>query len=385
MGIQTTSRALIDRLIGFPTVSADSNLDLIHFVGDYLTSWGVPFRLSHDATRSKANLFATIGEGGGGLVLSGHTDVVPTVGQAWSSDPFQVVQRGSRLYGRGACDMKGFLAIALAMVPQFLAKRLSAPIHLAFSYDEEVGCFGAQELIADLAKAGIRPAMALIGEPTSMQVINAHKGSDCFCTSITGVAVHSSQPQRGVSATFAAGRTIAFIAEMAREAELRADPSSDFTPPYTTFNVGMIGGGTAHNIVPSAATVNWEYRLVPWDDGAAVRARFDGFIEDSLRPWLVGQDPRAGVDTIRTAGIPPLKPDADSAIEKLALQLTGQNRAGAVAFGTEAGLFQQAGIQPVICGPGSIDQAHQPDEFIELDQIVACERFLDRLTDQLAA
>ena len=372
---------LLDRLVALPTVSQDSNLALIELVRDTLARSGVAVRLTFNDERTKANLFATIGDGPGGIVLSGHTDVVPVAGQAWTSDPFTMVERDGRLYGRGTADMKGFIATALALVPELVARRLPEPVHLAFSYDEEVGCLGVHHLIADLKTAGIAPRLALIGEPTSMRVVNAHKGICANQTLITGVPAHSSQPQRGVNAIAAAGSMIAFIEQEARAAEQRARSIGDFEPPYTTYNIGVVHGGTAMNIIAERAELQWEFRNVPWDDSAELLARAERFVADDLRPRLQARDARADAVTACRVEVPGLMPDPESPAVRLALRLTGQNRAGTVAFSTEAGLFQRAGIAAVICGPGSIDDAHRADEFVERRQLEACGRFLRQVVD----
>lgn len=384
-----TSRAFIDRLIGFPTVSADSNLDLIDYARTYLESWGAEIRLTRDASGKKANLFATLPGSSsgmnGGLVLSGHTDVVPVVGQAWTSDPFKVVEKNGRLYGRGTCDMKSFCAISLAMVPEIVAKKLPYPVHLAFSYDEEVGCLGASEMIADIVKTGIKPRFAVIGEPTLMQVVNAHKGCACYQTHVRGVPVHSSQPHRGASAIFTAARIVGAIEEEANRAKGRARTGYDFDPPYTTINCNMIEGGTAFNIIPQDAVLSWEFRLAPWDDAASITGPIQRYIETEAMPRLRAEHPDADIWTEAICAIPPLRPDSESALEPLALAVTGNNRPLQVAYGAEAGMFQQAGIDTIICGPGSIDQAHQPDEWIDINEIGLCEDFIRKLTDRLAA
>jgi len=371
---------LLDRLVALPTVSQDSNLALIEFVRDYLARHGVAARLTFNAERTKANLFATIGAGPGGIVLSGHTDVVPVAGQAWTSDPFTMTERDGRLHGRGTADMKGFIATALALVPELASGTPPEPIHLALSYDEEVGCLGVHDLLADLADAGIAPRLAIIGEPTSMRVVNAHKGICSHRTRITGVPGHSSQPHRGVNALVAAGRMIEFLEREARAAEARARPTGDFEPPFTTYNVGVLNGGTAMNIIAASAEMLWEFRNVPWDDSAALRARADRFVADELRAALKARDARADAATELLVEVPALVPDPESPAVRLALRLTGQNRTATVAFSTEAGLFQRAGIAAVICGPGSIDDAHKADEFVERSQLAACAAFLRRVT-----
>jgi len=377
--IAATPIELLDRLIALPTVSRDSNLALIEFVRDHLARFGVAARLTFNAERTKANLFATLGTGVGGIVLSGHTDVVPVAGQAWTGDPFVMVERDGRFYGRGTADMKGFIATALALVPEFLARAQAEPIHLALSYDEEVGCLGVHGLLADLAGAAIAPRLAIIGEPTSMQVIDAHKGICSQRTRITGVPFHSSQPQRGVNAIAAAARMVDFLEQEAASAAARARPAGDFEPPYTTYNVGTISGGSAVNIIAASAELLWEFRNVPWDDPDMLRARADRFVADDLRVRLKAHDPRADAATEHLVEVPALVSDPDSPAVRLALRLTGQNRTGTVAFSTEAGLFQRAGIAAVICGPGSIDDAHRADEFVARSQLEACAAFLRRV------
>jgi acetylornithine deacetylase len=373
---------MIRRLIAFDTVSARSNLELIHFARDYLKEFGIDSRLTFDDGRNKANLLAMIGPHvPGGIVLSGHTDVVPVAGQPWDSDPFAVVERAGRLYGRGTADMKSFIAIALALVPEFLAARLRVPIYLALSYDEEVGCLGVGGLLADMARELPRPAIAIVGEPTSMKLINRHKGFYSFATIVTGRDGHSSATHRGVSAIAYAAEIIGFLTNLGAEVA-RSGPGDDgFDPPYTTVNVGTIGGGTAVNIISRQCSIEWEFRPIPGFDTPSIRRRLDGFIAESILPRMRAVAPEADVVTTLHSGSPPLVPQTDSPAEALVRLLTGANTAHAVSFGTEASLFQEAGIPTVICGPGSIDQAHKPNEFIDLDQIEACIAFLRKLTD----
>ncbi len=375
-----TPREMAERLVGFDTTSAKSNLDLIEFVEGYLQGHGVPTRRTVDATGRKANLFATLGpEVAGGVVLSGHTDVVPVAGQPWTSDPFVAVERNGRLYGRGTADMKSFLAVALALVPEALASGLQVPLHLALSYDEEVGCLGVGDLIADVKAHLPPPRIVVIGEPTSLQLINANKGIAGFETSITGKEAHSSQPHRAANAIIAAAKLIGFLAGLADEKRQAGPKDGRFEPPFTTLNVGTVSGGNALNIVPRHARFAWEFRLVPGDDGDEIVTRFRRFAAQEVLPDLHRTAPEAEIETKALAQVPPLTPEPDSAAEALIRRLTGANRAETVCFATEGGLFQEAGFSTVICGPGSIDQAHQPDEFIELAQIEACEAFLRKL------
>ncbi|MEQ9333124.1 acetylornithine deacetylase [Thalassobaculum sp.] len=376
------SIAMIERLVGYDTTSRNSNLELIEDVRGYLAEHGVEARLTRDETGGKANLWATIGpDVAGGVVLSGHTDVVPVDGQKWTSDPFAVARRDGRLYGRGTCDMKGFVATALALVPEMASAGLKVPIHLALSYDEEVGCLGVRGIIQDVTGNLPRPRAVIVGEPTSMQLIGGNKGTRVYHTDITGVPAHSSQPSLGASAIDAAARLVGFLGELGREFEADADPLSAFDPPCSTFNVGVIHGGTAHNIVAETCHLTWSVRLVPTDDADAIEARIRRFCDDELEPVLKAAAPHAGVVTVRVTDVPGLQPDETSAAEALVRHLTGLNASGVVAYGAEAGLFQQAGIPAVIFGPGSIDQAHKADEFVDVSQIDECGAFVEKLID----
>ena len=372
-------REMIERLVGFDTVSERSNLDLIDFVESYLADHGIESRRTYDATHNKANLFATIGpEIAGGVVLSGHTDVVPVIGQAWDSDPFQVVEKGQRLYGRGTADMKSFLAIALALVPEAKSANLKVPIHLALSYDEEVGCFGAEGLIEDVKANLPLPRMVIVGEPTSMKLVDAHKGCASFVTTVSGKEAHSSQPHMAAHAVFAAAELIAFLSQIADE-KVAGPQNERFDPPYTTVNVGTASGGTALNIIPRHATFEWEYRIMPGDDGAEILKRFNEYAERTVLPKLRRWTPEANIETVTVCDVPALLPEDDSPAEALVRLLTGINHCEAVSYCAEAGMFQEASFSTVICGPGSIDQAHRPNEFIDIDQVSACETFLRKL------
>ncbi|MEM7222983.1 MAG: acetylornithine deacetylase [Pseudomonadota bacterium] len=377
-------REMIERLIAFDTTSAGSNLELIAFVEDYLAGHGVASRRSSGEAK-KANLFATVGpEVEGGVVLSGHTDVVPVANQAWVTDPFQVVEQDGKLYGRGTSDMKSFLAIALALVPRMLEAGIRVPLHLALSYDEEVGCLGVRSMIADIETALPAPRAVLVGEPTSMKLVNAHKGINAFVTRVTGKEAHSSQTHRSASAIMAAARLIGHLEQVAAEKRENGPFDERFEPPHTTVSVGTFEGGTALNIVPRHAHFVWEYRLLPGDDGAAIEAGFRALAEDHVLPSLRATAPEADIVTETISAVPPLRPESDSPAEDLVRHLSGTNLTDAVSFGTEGGLFQDAGFSTVVCGPGSIDQAHQPNEFIELSQVAACEDFLRKLIDWAA-
>jgi acetylornithine deacetylase len=378
-----TPREMIEKLIAFDTTSRNSNLELIGFIGDYLKGHGIDCSLSHDETGAKANLFATIGEKeDGGIVLSGHTDVVPVDGQDWASDPFKIDERDGKLYGRGTCDMKSFVAIVLALVPEFLARPLKQPVHLAFSYDEEVGCLGVHRLIEDIRAQGIRPQAAIIGEPTEMAVVDAHKGIAGYRTSFRGVAAHSSATHIGVSATHAAGRFVAFLDDLFEEMQARARPDLGFLPPYTTIQVGIVDGGTASNIIAQDCLVDWHFRAMPTDEPQEIVDRALAYLDD-LRKRMQAHRKEADITTTQRASVPPLKPDDASPATSLALALTGSNDVAKASFATEAGLFQGDGIAAVVCGPGSIAQAHQPDEFITLEQVDAGTAFVRRLIERL--
>ncbi|SMF06969.1 acetylornithine deacetylase [Tistlia consotensis] len=369
-------------LVGFDTTSRESNLKLIDWVEAYLADYGVACRRSYDDAGGKANLLATIGPSvEGGIVLSGHTDVVPVDGQSWTSDPFRMVARNGRLYGRGTADMKAFSAVALALVPDFLERPLARPIHLALSYDEEVGCIGVHRLVADLSANLPRPGLVMVGEPTEMRVVNAHKGVSGFVTRIHGKSAHSSQPHRGGNAIVAAARLIAFLHEMAEEKKTGPQSSAGFEPPHTTFGIGVIQGGSALNIVAEHCQFQWEFRRVPADDPAEILGRFERYAREVVLPDLRRHAPDAEIVTETLAAVPPLAPEDDGLAETLLKRLTDANQAHVVSYGTEGGVFQQAGLSTVVCGPGSIDQAHQPDEFIEAKQLELCAEVMLRLAD----
>jgi acetylornithine deacetylase len=376
---------MIERLVSFDTTSRNSNLELIHFVRDYLNHHGVAVDLVHNDEKTKANLYATLGEKrDGGVVLSGHTDVVPVDGQDWTSDPFSVRAAEGRLYGRGTADMKSFIAIALALAPEFLARDLKIPIHLALSYDEEVGCIGAHGLVPSITVPGARPKAVIVGEPTNMRVVNAHKGINAFRTAVSGLEAHSSAPQLGINAIIYAAELISFLATVAEELKQNADPLSRFDPPYTSIQVGRIEGGTALNIIPKECTFYWEFRDVPDEDPDALLQRFNDFAQTELLPRMRAVSDKADIVTTATSRVSGLFPENGSAAETLVMALVGSNQTFTAAYGTEAGIFQGAGVPTVVCGPGDISQAHKPDEFIELAQIEECTAFMRRLMDHMS-
>lgn len=379
------TRQILADLVAFPTVSAESNLELIAYAGEVLGAAGARLSVSRDETGTKANLFATLGpEGDGGIVLSGHTDVVPVDGQDWTGDPFTLREEDGRLFGRGSCDMKGFIACCLAMAPAFAATRLRRPVHFAFTYDEEVGCFGARALMTELGRWGVRPSAAIIGEPTMMRIIEGHKGCYEYTTEFRGLEGHGSRPERGVNAVHYAVRYIARLLELAEELKTRAPEGSRFEPPWTTLQVGRIEGGAARNVIAGHCAVEWEMRPVQPADADFVKENIQAYIDEVLKPAMKAVSTEAEIVTHVIGEVEGLEPVAESEARRIVSELTGLSEAEVVAFGTEAGLFQRAGISAVICGPGSIDQAHKPDEFVTVEQLAACLRMLERLADRLA-
>ena len=375
---------ILAQLIGFDTTSHRSNLDLISFAEEYLDRHGVRSQRIESDDGAKSNLLASIGPDiPGGIVLSGHTDVVPVTGQDWSSDPFvldtRMVEGAERHFGRGTADMKGFIAAVLAKVPDLVAANLKTPIHIALSYDEEVGCRGVGRMIAKLGDAVPMPAIAIVGEPTSMQIVTGHKGIRGFETTITGIAAHSSAPHRGVNAIAYAAEFITFLKGIAAEQEQQADPESSFMPPWTTFNFGVIKGGEAKNIIAERCSLSWEFRPLPDTDADAIEARVRTYIDDALRPALKQESARADITIKVLSAVPPMHPDPDSPAERLTRHLTGANTTHTVAYTAEASQFQAHGIPTVLLGPGDIAQAHQPDEWIAQSELEACGGFLDRL------
>jgi acetylornithine deacetylase len=379
------SRTMIERLISFNTVSRDSNLGLIEWVRDYLQGFGAKTRLTHDATGKKANLFATLGDSNKpGLILSGHTDVVPVDGQNWDSDPFVAVERDGKLYARGSADMKGFIGIALTQAPKFVAalneNRLDAPLHYALSYDEEVGCLGVRGLIRDLEENAIRPAGCVVGEPTSMQPIIAHKGTHRFRCSVHGREAHSSYVTHGVNAIEYAARLVVFIRQIADRLAQIEQRDYGFTVPYSTLSTGLIQGGIAANVVPKDCVFHFDMRTLPQASPDALYQEIRTYAQ-ALATEMRLIDANAGIDLqwmSQTVGLAAAETDA---IVQWAMQLSRNPTVGKVSYGTEAGLFQKMGVPTVICGPGDIAEAHRPNEFVALDQLAQCERFMDRILE----
>ena len=375
---------MIRKLVAFDTTSRDSNLALIDFVRGYLAELGVESELFFDADRRKANLYATLGPADrGGIMLSGHTDVVPVDGQDWSSDPFSIVERDGKLFGRGTSDMKSFVAVVLALVPEFLARKLATPIHLALSYDEEVGCIGVRSMIKAVAGRRVKPRCCIVGEPTLMKPVIAHKGKISVRCDVRGRESHSALTHLGVNAVEAGAEIIAHLKAMARRRRDHGPYDRDFAPPYTTIHTGVVKGGTALNIVPKQCSFTFEFRFLPGDPSEPLLEevkRFGASLEIEMRR----QAPETGISFEVLTDTPGLSEAADSDVAELVRALSGANQVGKVSFGTEAGLFQAADIPTIVCGPGSIDEAHRPNEFIAIDQVRQCEAFLRRLIDRVA-
>ena len=372
-------------LVSFDTESSKSNLALVDYVEDYLRAQDVPFVRSPNETGDKAALFITIGpHGDGGVLLSGHTDVVPVAGQDWTGNPFSLRREGSRLIGRGAVDMKGFDAVCLAMIPEFKAAALSRPIHIILSFDEETTCRGPLALIERFGRDLPRPAAAIIGEPTSMRVADAHKSVTTHITRVIGHEVHSANLHQGVSAVHTACLLVAELDRLGRELAEEGDPSGRFDPPYSSIHVGVIQGGTARNIVAKNCEFHWEFRGLPGVPGDLAKRRLDEYAS-VLRERSLKRFPYAGIETTIEVEVPGLAPAPGSIAETLALRLARANRTIAVPYASEAGQFQKAGLASVICGPGRIDEAHQPDEFVEVDELAACIEFMRRLASELSA
>lgn len=377
-------RELLDQLVAFPTVSRDSNLPLIHCVQDHLQQHGIASTLVPNDDGDKSNLYATIGPNvAGGVVLSGHTDVVPIDGQPWSSDPFTVTEKDGLLYGRGTCDMKAFIATALALLPEM--NDLKYPIHLALSYDEEVGCTGAPRMIEQLQTQIPTPSAVIVGEPTEMQVVTAHKGIVASRTTITGHEAHSSQTHTGVSAVMTAARLVTYLDDMAQALQANTPSGNGFEPAWTTVHVGTIAGGTAMNIIARHCDFVWDVRNIPHDDPQEVLDRFEHYCNEEMLPRMREIAPETSIQTEQFARTPAFRHEPESAAVKLAQALTHDASFSMVPFAAEAGLFQQAGFSTVICGPGSIDQAHKPDEFISLEQLDKGVAFMRKLIQHLSA
>jgi acetylornithine deacetylase len=379
-----TTTDLLDRLVSFDTTSRNSNLALIGFIRDYLDGHGVTYRVSTDAAGQKANLHAVIGpHQAGGLALSGHVDTVPVDGQAWTGDPFALRRRDGKLFARGSCDMKGFVAACLSAVPDLQARTLVRPLHLFISYDEEVGCGGAKRLIQDLGESGLRPDLCVVGEPSGMKPILAHKGKLNLDVRVRGLTGHSSEPSKGVNAVQAAGEAIAWVAREARRLAAEGPFEQGFDPPHTTIHAGTMEGGTILNIIPERAGFSMEWRVIPGDSPHRQVERLRAWIAEAIEPDMKAVHPDCGFSYDITLEMPGMALPADHVLTSVVQQVTGSNSAGKVAYGTEGGFFETAGIPTIICGPGHIAQAHQPDEWVAETQLAACDQFIRDLADRL--
>ncbi len=382
--LERTTDILSD-LIAFPTISADSNLEMIAYLAQRLEDAGARVDLHPDDSGTKANLFATLGpDVDGGILLSGHSDVVPVTDQDWTTNPFTLVEQDKRLYGRGTCDMKGFIAASIAMAPLFAQKARNRPLHFAFTYDEETGCIGARHLVQALAQRGTKPRVAIIGEPTEMRIIEGHKGCYEYTTQFQGLEGHGSDPDRGVNAVEYAVCYVARLLELKYRLRDMAPPMGRFDPPWTTINVGTLIGGGVHNVIAPKAQVDWEMRPVRDSDADMVKADLHAYCNEVLLPAMRAVYPEASIETLTIGEVDGLIPTDNNEARQIVSHLTGANTAHLVPFGTEAGLFQKLGMDVVVCGPGSIEQAHKADEFLTLDQLSECLSMLDRLADKCA-
>lgn len=380
-------KATIDILrdmIAFPTVSSDSNLEMIAYIAQCLEDCEADVHLFTDPSGKKANLFATLGpQVDGGIILSGHSDVVPVTDQEWTTDPFSLTERDGKLFGRGTCDMKGFIAATMAMAPVFAKAQLNRPLHFAFTYDEEVGCVGAGHLASSLVQMDFQPSVAIIGEPTRMRVIEGHKGCNEYTTRFQGLEGHGSDPDAGVNAVEYAVRYVARLLALKEQLRDRAPSNSAFVPPWTTVNVGVLTGGAARNVIAPKAHVDWEMRPVQAADADFVKSNMDAYCNEVLLPAMQAIYPEASIETEVVGEVCGLTPALENEARAIVYELTGRSDAGLVPFGTEAGIYQNLGMDVVVCGPGSIEQAHKADEYITPAQLSQCIAMLERLAGKL--
>ena len=377
--------AILAKLVGFKTVSATTTGPILDYISDYLAGHGIEAVLSLDETGTRANLFATIGpEVDAGVVLSGHTDVVPVTGQNWATDPFELTEIDGKLFGRGSVDMKGFIACALASVPMFKSSSLQKPIHLAWSFDEEIGGLGMPILLDAMTDYPMSPEIVIVGEPTNMRLVTGHKGGYDLRAEITGHAVHSCDPTKGVNAIAIAGKLIGKIEEIAARVAANLDPASAYIPPYTTFNIGTIEGGAASNATAGWCNFTWEFRPLPGDDGAAIIAEVEAYARDVLLPDMRAVHPETDIRIITSIYIPALDDRNAARAAEFVTAITGQNDTEVVSFGTDGGYYSDAGFSTVVFGPGDISRAHKPDEYITRDEIAQGLEFLEQVGKKLA-
>ncbi len=378
----------IKRLVAFDTTSRHSNLELIALIQHWFEKHQLSPQLIFDETKTKANLLATLpaydGNCKGGVVLSGHTDVVPVDGQIWDSHPFEAIERDGRIYGRGTCDMKGFIAVLLKLLPEFSTLKLKKPIHFVFSYDEEVGCLGIRPLLAHFEKLQLKPEACLIGEPTNLQPVTAHKGRSLYRCRIHGAASHSSLTNKGCNAIEHAAHLIVYLRSLAEEFKQQGPFDADFDVPFTTLTTNMINGGSAYNIIPEWCEFAFEFRHLPQLKPQEITTKIEQYIHDKLLPLLHKEHPDACIDLVEISAAPGLDTSEDQMFTQLVRSLTNVNKKSKVSYGTEGGLFHEAKIPTIICGPGSIEQAHRPNEFVSIDQLKECEKLMGRLVRSFA-
>lgn len=381
----TNAIDILEQLVSFNSVSGTPTHGIVGYIEQYLSDLGLDVHLSYDDVGERANVFATIGpQINGGVVLSGHTDVVPVAGQNWSTDPFTLTRKNDRLYGRGSVDMKGFLACAMASVPVFKAAGLKKPIHLAFSYDEEIGGFGMPVLLKSLPKLNMKPEIVIVGEPTTMKLITGHKGGNEMRTEIIGHAVHSCNPAIGVNAIGVATKLIAKIEEIGNRFAATPETNSLFEPPYCTFNVGTIEGGTASNATAGWCNFDWEFRTMPGETGRNIVEEITAYANNELLPQMKAIHPDANINIMTRASVPALDDTNASAAAALVSHLTGLNSRDVVSFGTDAGYFSDAGMSTVVFGAGDINRAHKADEYIEVSELESSLQFLEKLSQHLS-
>ena len=381
---ETNTVNLLSKLISFDSTSCNSNLDLIHFIANYLEDYNIHSQLVYDSSGKKANLFATVGgpQDQRGLVLSGHTDVVPVTDQNWTKPPFELSMHDDLLYGRGTSDMKGFIAVCLALTPIIQKAKLKTPVHFAFSYDEEVGCIGVRTLLDELKQREIVPAACIVGEPTSMRTIRAHKGKISQRCHVHGHSCHSSRIDEGLNAVEYAAQIICYLHELSLRIENDGPFDKEFAPSYTSVHTGPVQGGTVLNIVPEYCMFDFEFRNIPQHDASALLDEVKAYVDKSLLPRMKKKNLKARIEFEPLSEIPAFNAELNESLTQLCVSLSPTDTAGKISFGTEAGLFQELGMQAVVCGPGDINQAHKPDEFIETSQLKYCETFLNKVINK---
>lgn len=375
--------SVLTDLIGYPSISSESNLDIINYLSDKIKSLGGKIDIIKTSDNKQANIFATIGpEIDGGIVLSGHTDVVPAKELNWNSDPFKLTRKDDLLYGRGSCDMKGFIASTIVAAEILKNKKLNYPVHFSFTYDEEIGCFGARHLIKELKKYKYKPSIVIIGEPTNMEIIEAHKGDCEYTTCFHGIEGHASNPEKGLSAIQYGSLFTNKLFEIGNELKRRAPSDSPFNPPWTTVQVGKIEGGVAHNVIAGQCSIDWEMRPINEEDKNFVKNNLLKYCQNKLLPEMQSKFAEAKIETEIIGEIPGLIPQKDNQARVIMQDLLQSNSTGVISFGTEAGIFQEMNMDVVVCGPGSIDQAHKANEFVSISELDKCLQNLLKLLDQ---